>query len=75
MTTPTPQNSNETAYVALALISDLIDLLADKGCISDVEIDGVYKSSAARLSQENNFDASSASKFLTDWIKRKPQVE
>lgn len=72
MATAIPGNENETAYLAFALVDELIDLLIRKGVVTRPEIAASFEAVAIRLGEANNFDANRASQFFANWIKLKP---
>lgn len=75
MTAAVPGNGNETAYLAFALIDELIDLLVRKGVVTNAEIADSLGAVVVRLGETSNHDAKRASQFLAGWIKSDPEIE
>jgi hypothetical protein len=48
VTVPMPQNDAETAYVAFAIVDELVDLLVTKKLIHDTEVKLVFERAASR---------------------------
>jgi hypothetical protein len=74
MTLSVPPNSDEAAFVAFVMIDELVDLLVGKGVISNADAGYFYGEVAERLRQGGPA-SQSASKFVSEWIQRNPQIE
>jgi len=72
MNNPLPQNGSEAAYLAFAIVDELIDFLVRKGSISSDERTQIFGSVAVRLKEGASFDSQRAAKFIADRIKLKP---
>jgi hypothetical protein len=68
---PTPENSEEGSYVAVAAVSELLKLLVDKRVIDRSDVGDLLRSIVGRLKKENNFGSERASRFLAQWMDRK----
>jgi hypothetical protein len=66
-----PQNSAEAAYIAFAMVDELISLLLIRGVIDGSFVDQMFESVAKRLMQENNFDSQRAAKFIANRMAKK----
>ena len=66
MSLPTPQNSEEAAYIAVATLNELIDLLIAKGLINSDDVSIMLDRVIERLSKENYFASKKAAAFLTE---------
>jgi hypothetical protein len=74
MTLSVPPNSDEAAFVAFVMVDELVDLLVGKGAISSADASYFYGEVAERLRQGGPA-SKRASKFVSEWIQRDPQVE
>jgi hypothetical protein len=61
-----PQNATEAAYIAFAVVDELIRNLVDNCIISPNVVDSVFESVKVRLLQANNLDVNRAAQFITD---------
>jgi len=69
MELPSPQNPAVAAYAAIAILSELLDLLVTKGLVNDADVSRVVELSATRLHKTPNFDGKSAAEFLRSVVK------
>ena len=58
-----PNNSEEAAYAAFAIVDELIGLLVSGRVLKPVAVDKMLKSVAERLSLENNLPSNGAALF------------
>jgi hypothetical protein len=75
MVTPLPQNENEAAYLAFAIVDELINFLVRKGSLSNGERAQIFGSVAVQLKEGGSASSKRAAKFITDRVKLKPQSE
>jgi hypothetical protein len=68
MTLPTPQNSEEASYLAIATVSELLNLLIKKGILSESDIAAMLRLVADRLEKSPNFGSQRAARFLANWM-------
>lgn len=71
MTETMPQNAEEAAYAAFAMIDELINLLADRNVLDPLSLNLLFESVAKRLSQESNFASNRAAHFVADRMSGK----
>ena len=71
MTETMPQNSAEAAYVAFAMVDELVNLLVSTKILNEVGVGRLFESVAKRLIKENNFDSQRAAKFVANRMSGK----
>ena len=72
MTVSTPNNAAETAYLAFAMVNELIESLIKKRLISRTDVNVILEFVIVSLSQGSGANMQRASKFLADWMKSEP---
>ena len=72
MTVSMPPNAAETAYLAFAIVNELIESLIKKRLISRTDVNVILESAIVSLSQGSSADKQRASKFLANWMKSEP---
>jgi hypothetical protein len=71
MAAPLPQNSAEAAYIAFAMVDQLVSLLVTKRLVDGTEFDLIFESVTKRLAQGNDFDSQRAAKFVANRVTKK----
>ena len=66
MTLPTPQNSEEAGYLALATVRELLNLLISKSIIDDGDIAAMIGLVSERLEKEPNSSSQRVARVLTE---------
>ena len=72
MSAALPQNSEEAAYIAFAIVDELIWLLVNRGIIDASAIDLMLETVAVRLSQGSHVGGQRAAKFVANRMTHKP---
>lgn len=75
MNVPTPQNYQESAYVALGLVDALIDLLVSKGVITGDDRSALIVKVVERFAVGGSHESHAASRFLADFVAREKDAE
>jgi hypothetical protein len=63
-----PQNTTEAAYIAFALVDELIDLLVSRNLLDALSVNSLFETVAERLTQENNLCVNRAAQFVADRV-------
>ena len=69
MTLPTPQNSDDAGYLAIATVSELLNFLINRGVLSGNDVTAMLRLVATRLEKEPNFGSQRAARFLANWME------
>jgi hypothetical protein len=61
---PTPENGEEAAYLSVAAIRALVDMLTSKGCITPADVEIMRRHTVQILLEDNNFMSERAAKLF-----------
>jgi hypothetical protein len=70
-----PQNDTEAAYIAFAVVDELIRLLVVRGQLDALSVKLLFESVAERLLQENNLGVNRAAQFVANRMPREEGLE
>jgi uncharacterized protein YprB with RNaseH-like and TPR domain len=66
-----PQNTTEAAYIAFALVDELLDLLVSRNLLDALSVKSLFESVTERLLQENNLGVNRAAQFVANRMSGK----
>lgn len=66
-----PDNTEDTAYAAFALVGALIDVLMEKGLLVDDDLSAIRDAAYASVQKVNNNARDRVAKFILSWMPRK----
>ena len=69
MPLPTPDNAEETSYLTLAMLSELIDVLISRQVIGDSDVAEMLGRVVDRLDAHPNFASKRTARFVAERMK------